>query len=85
MNILYKLFRDSTRAGTDGPVKDLMYLNRPLERVVMLDTHPEHVTAQPENAIIMHPWKGEPGDRGLVEMIPFLECTSLSYALLQKS
>lgn len=70
--IAYRLTREATRASESGPVKDLTYLNRPLERVILLDTHPEHV-AQPENTILMKPWKGEPGDKGLVEMIPFLE------------
>ena len=93
---MYKLFRESTRASENGPVKDLSYLNRPLDRVlivrmhifshcisqidlsvyVQLDTHPEHVAANPENAIILKPWKGEPGDKGLIELIPFLECES---------
>lgn len=40
----------------------------------MLDTNPEHASLQPDNAIIMKPWDGSKGDRGLVEMIPFLEC-----------
>ncbi|KAH9006224.1 HAD-like protein [Lactarius hatsudake] len=71
--IMYKLFRESTRSSENGPVKDLSYLNRPLERVIILDTHPEHVATNPENAIILKPWKGEPGDKGLIEFIPFLE------------
>ncbi|KAI0250027.1 HAD-like protein [Lactifluus subvellereus] len=71
--IMYKLFRESTRSSENGPVKDLSYLNRPLDRVIMLDTHPEHVVANPENAIVLKPWKGESGDRGLIELIPFLE------------
>ena len=91
---MYKLFRESTRSSENGPVKDLSYLNRPLDRVlivrtqrfthhisqvdpsicVQLDTHPEHVATNPENAIVLKPWKGEPGDRGLIELIPFLEC-----------
>ena len=93
---MYKLFRESTRSTENGPVKDLSYLNRPLDRVlivrtqlssqpfrslmplcVQLDTHPEHVAANPENAIILKPWKGEPGDKGLIELIPFLECEAL--------
>jgi NLI interacting factor-like phosphatase len=41
---------------------------------VQLDTHPEHVAANPENAIIVKPWKGAAGDKGLIELIPFLEC-----------
>lgn len=28
---------------------------------------------QPENAIVLPPWKGERNDRGLVSLIPFLE------------
>ncbi|KAN0130783.1 HAD-like domain containing protein [Lactarius tabidus] len=71
--IMYKLFRESTRSTESGPVKDLSYLNRPLDRVLILDTHPEHVATNPENAIVLKPWKGEPGDKGLIELIPFLE------------
>jgi len=71
--IMYKLFRESTRSSEKGPIKDLSYLNRPLDRVIILDTHPEHVAANPENAIVLQPWKGESGDKGLIELIPFLE------------
>ena len=35
------------------------------------------MAANPENAIILKPWKGEPGDKGLIELIPFLECEIL--------
>jgi len=31
------------------------------------------VKAQPENAIVLPKWKGQPGDKGLVGLIPFLE------------
>ncbi|KAH9009091.1 hypothetical protein EDB83DRAFT_2584777 [Lactarius deliciosus] len=41
--------------------------------IMSLDTHPEHVATNPENAIILKPWKGKPGDKGLIEFIPFLE------------
>jgi import inner membrane translocase subunit TIM50 len=56
----------------------LSYLNRPLNTVISLDTHPEHVSTHPENAIIIPPWKGNPDDKGLIAMIPFLECKRLS-------
>ena len=39
----------------------------------MIDTNPSHTKLQPENAIVLPKWKGEPGDKGLVAMIPFLE------------
>lgn len=72
--IQYRLFRDATRSVNGTPVKDLTYLNRDLSKVILLDTHPEHASAQPENAIIVPKWEGDAKDRGLVAMIPFLEC-----------
>ncbi|KZT72401.1 NIF-domain-containing protein [Daedalea quercina L-15889] len=71
--ISYRLYRDACRSVNGQPVKDLSYLNRDLSKVVVLDVHPEHVSAQPENAIIMPKWSGDPKDRGLIAMIPFLE------------
>jgi mitochondrial import inner membrane translocase subunit TIM50 len=35
------------------------------------------VKTHPENAIIVPKWKGEPGDKGLIALIPFLECKAL--------
>ncbi|KAG7562868.1 hypothetical protein FFLO_01697 [Filobasidium floriforme] len=69
----YKLFRESTRYIKGKVVKDLSYLNRDLSKVVLLDTNPDHASLQPENAIIIPKWDGTPGDKGLVDMIPFLE------------
>ncbi|KAJ3546049.1 hypothetical protein NM688_g5555 [Phlebia brevispora] len=75
--ITYKLFRDATRSVNGMPVKDLTYLNRDLSKVVILDTHPEHVSAQPENAVILPKWTGNAGDKGLVAIIPFLESIAI--------
>lgn len=55
-------------------MKDLSYLNRDLSKVIVLDTDAEHVSTHPENAIIIPKWKGDPSDKGLIAMIPFLEC-----------
>ncbi|EOQ99713.1 hypothetical protein E3P92_01353 [Wallemia ichthyophaga] len=73
----YKLFRESTRYKNGKTVKDLSYLNRDLSKVVVLDTNPENVSAQPENGLILKPWKGEPGNKDLIAHIPFLECVAL--------
>ena len=54
--------------------QDLSYLNRDLSKVILLDTDPDHCTTHPDNSIVIPKWKGTPGDRGLVAMIPFLEC-----------
>lgn len=39
----------------------------------MLDTLPSHAKLQPENAVILPKWKGDPQDKDLVSYIPFLE------------
>lgn len=72
----YKLFRENTRYVDGKVVKDIDYLNRDPKKVVMLDVNPEHAHLQPDNAIIMPRWDGKAGDKGLIEMIPFLECKS---------
>jgi import inner membrane translocase subunit TIM50 len=38
-----------------------------------MDTDPHHVKHQPENAIILPKWTGDPKDQTLVQFIPFLE------------
>lgn len=53
--------------------QDLDYLNRPLSRTLLLDTHAPHASLQPNNAIILPKWKGSPTDTELVSYIPFLE------------
>lgn len=69
----YRLYRDSTRYVGGKVVKDLSYLNRDLSKVILLDTTPESSALQPENAIVIKPWEGKGGERGLVDLIPFLE------------
>lgn len=54
-------------------MQDLSYLNRDLSKVILIDTDPSHAMLQPENAIILPKWKGDPNDRELVSLIPFLE------------
>lgn len=43
-----------------------------------MDTEPSHAKLQPENAIIIPKWKGDPQDKGLVSLIPFLEFVGAS-------
>lgn len=70
----YRLFRESTRSVKGKVVKDISFLNRDPSKVIVLDVNPEHVALQPENAIVLQPWDGSSRDKGLVDMIPFLEC-----------
>ncbi|KAJ6171849.1 hypothetical protein N7470_000916 [Penicillium chermesinum] len=71
--IRWPLFREATRYKDGEYIKDLSYLNRDLSKVILIDTKEEHARLQPENAIILNKWEGNPGDKTLVGLIPFLE------------
>ncbi|CAA17836.2 Mitochondrial import inner membrane translocase subunit tim50 [Schizosaccharomyces pombe] len=67
------LTRESSKYEKGKVIKDLSYLNRDLSRVIMIDTNPESWSKQPDNAIAMAPWTGNPKDKELVGLIPLLE------------
>ncbi|EOA86570.1 mitochondrial inner membrane protein required for protein import [Exserohilum turcicum] len=71
--VMWPLFREATRFEKGEYIKDLSYLNRDLSKVIIIDTDPSHVKLQPENAIVLPKWKGDPNDKGLIALIPFLE------------
>ena len=48
-------------------------MNRDLSKVILIDTKEEHARLQPENAVILDKWTGDPKDKTLVALIPFLE------------
>jgi hypothetical protein len=64
------------RDFVDG--QDLSHINRDLSKVIILDTNFDCVSLQPENAIVLPKWKGDADDKGLIALLPFLECTPLS-------
>jgi len=74
--IQWPLGREATKYEKGEFIKDLSYLNRPLEKTLIIDTHKGHVKNQPENAIVLPKWTGDPKDphtKDLVALIPFLE------------
>lgn len=76
----WKLFKEATRYKNNTHIKDLSYLNRPLERTVILDTDATRFQLQPDNGIALQPWHGSKGDavaNELVAMIPFLEALAI--------
>ena len=75
-HFMWPLGREATKYDGGDYVKDLAYLNRPLSKTLIIDTHAPHVKNQPENAIILPKWSGDPKDshtKDLVALIPFLE------------
>ncbi|WFD07504.1 mitochondrial inner membrane protein required for protein import [Malassezia vespertilionis] len=73
----YQLFRESCRQNGGKLVKDISHLNRDPRKVIILDINPEHAALQPENAIIMDPWKGNKDDRELLALVPFLDAIGI--------
>ncbi|GAA6012518.1 hypothetical protein JCM10207_009027 [Rhodosporidiobolus poonsookiae] len=78
--IPWKLFKEATRYKNGQHVKDLSYLNRPLERTIILDTDASRFQLQPENGIALEPWTGSSSDanaKELIALIPFLEALAV--------
>lgn len=74
--IMWPLGREATKYENGQYVKDLEYLNRDLSKTIIIDTHAPHVKNQPDNAVVLPKWKGDPQDphtKDLVGLIPFLE------------
>ncbi|KAK3382038.1 hypothetical protein B0T24DRAFT_600352 [Lasiosphaeria ovina] len=71
--IMWPLYREATKYKDGEVVKDLSYLNRDLSKVIIVDTSALHVRDQPDNAIILPKWTGDPKDTELVSLVPFLE------------
>ncbi|KAI5459096.1 HAD-like domain-containing protein [Mariannaea sp. PMI_226] len=71
--IMWWLYREATKFQDGEIVKDLSYLNRDLSKVIVIDNKAENIRNQPENGIVLSPWKGDPSDTELIGLIPFLE------------
>jgi len=67
------LGRESTIVKNNIYVKDFSYLGRPIKEVVYLDFTDETVPDHGANLILLPEWTGDMGDRGLYELVPFLE------------
>ncbi|KAI8056732.1 HAD-like domain-containing protein [Syncephalis plumigaleata] len=68
-----RFYRDATRYIDGKHVKDLTHLNRDLSQVIIMDSNPEAFSLQPENGVAVPPWTGDPSDRYLFDIIPFLQ------------
>ncbi|KAI8344008.1 HAD-like domain-containing protein [Chlamydoabsidia padenii] len=75
---MYRLYRDGTRYVDGQYIKDLSNLNRDLSKVIIMDSNSQAFSMQPENGVALKPWKGEAGDHGLLDYIPFLDAIVLT-------
>ena len=63
-SISHALYREATRYKDGKVIKDLSKMNRDLGKVILIDCKPESYDMQPENAIPLKPWTGNPGRQG---------------------
>lgn len=48
-------------------------MNRPLKDIIYVDFDDEKVAFHKDNAIIIPRWEGDPNDRELYDLLPFLD------------
>ncbi|CAL8462668.1 g2201 [Coccomyxa elongata] len=71
--IQYRLYRDSTQYVNGKHVRNLNYLNRDLEKVLLITANADAYELHPDNAVKLKPWKLEPEDTALLDLLPLLE------------
>ena len=71
--IPYRLYRPETQYHKGKHVRDLSKLNRDLSQVLFISSNPDAYEFQPENTIKLKPWKNDPKDTTLLDLIPFLQ------------
>ncbi len=49
-------------------MKDLSWLGRSLEKILIVDNNPENFLLQPENGIYIKSWYENPEDRALIDL-----------------
>lgn len=70
--IFYSLFRDTTLYRNGHHIKDLSRLNRPLEKVILVDHDPGAFSLQPDNALRIPKWDGNMDDTALIDLAKLL-------------
>eukprot|EP00350_Pseudokeronopsis_sp_OXSARD2_P012092 CAMPEP_0170560486 /NCGR_PEP_ID=MMETSP0211-20121228/49198_1 /TAXON_ID=311385 /ORGANISM="Pseudokeronopsis sp., Strain OXSARD2" /LENGTH=213 /DNA_ID=CAMNT_0010874723 /DNA_START=210 /DNA_END=851 /DNA_ORIENTATION=- len=68
-----RLGRESTLLKNGIYVKDLSYMNRSLKDIIYVDFSNEKVMFHKDNCIVVPRWEGDPYDRELYDLLPFLE------------
>ena len=71
--ISHRLFRNHCSIYSDTFVKNLSLLGRDLAKTIIIDNSPSAYMFQPDNAIPIQTWTGDPFDKKLLELIPLLK------------
>merc|ERR1712093_532780 len=67
------LHRDFCKKRRSSYVKDLSKLGRKPEKMIIVDHDPQAFRLQPENAILIRPFNGDPNDSELLDLLDFLK------------
>ncbi len=73
MMIHGRLGREATLLKNGKYIKDLSYLNRDLKDVLYVDFDDSKAEFHKDNVLILPLWEGDPSDRELYDIMPFLE------------
>jgi len=71
--IRHRLYYDQMNMRDFKTVKDLSRLGRDLKRVIVIDSNKKFYWLQPDNALIIKKFDGDPQDRELTKLLPILE------------
>ncbi|KAL5463246.1 hypothetical protein EMCRGX_G032126 [Ephydatia muelleri] len=52
---------------------DITHINRPLNKVIIIDTDPKAVETHPDNSIVLPKWTGDIHDKTLFDLVPLLQ------------
>ncbi|ODV89137.1 hypothetical protein CANCADRAFT_20435, partial [Tortispora caseinolytica NRRL Y-17796] len=76
--ITYSLYREATRYENGKIIKDLTHLNRDPAKVIVITTNQDYASANPDNAIVVKPWTGDPNDTELYKLAKLLDYPAIS-------
>lgn len=71
--IKHRLYRRHCGIYKDHYVKDLEFLGRPLNRVILVDNHPASYMAHYDNGVPIYSYLGQTDDTGLKDLLTFLQ------------
>ncbi len=52
--------------------KDLKYLNRPLDKIIVIESSPDNLVEYSDNGIFINEFKGDANDTTLLDLLPLL-------------
>jgi import inner membrane translocase subunit TIM50 len=76
--VMYRLYRDSTTYVDGVNVKDLNRINRPLSRVIHIDTDADACKFNPDNCLVLKEWDGKDSDTMLMDLVNFIKAIEAS-------